>query len=322
MIELVSANDQYSLDQHLLKLSDTLGLDPIYFDASLKDFSFEQLYFEVISVDMFNPTKLIIVKNALFLSSKGKLVDNQESLFSQILEASDEIHLVFTLFDLKFDSKKKAVKVAKEKGKLTVLEDVKEQTIKQCITQANKKYGFNLKQNEIERFVEYCPSLQSAMNAIEKLKLYDGPITLSVIELLVEDSSDIVLFDLSNAIIEKDMNLSFELYQTLKNKNTDLSGLIYILASKFRQMYISSQLKSMGYNQQDVASMMKISPNYAWVLMNKLNHLFHGDSLLRILSELSEFDRKSKKFMVDKNIEFELWLVNYGRKYGKFKGII
>lgn len=322
MIELVSANDQYSLDQHLLKLSDTLGLDPIYFDASLKDFSFEQLYFEVISVDMFNPTKLIIVKNALFLSSKGKLVDNQESLFSQILEASDEIHLVFTLFDLKFDSKKKAVKVAKEKGKLTVLEDVKELTIKQCITQANKKYGFNLKQNEIERFVEYCPSLQSAMNAIEKLKLYDGPITLSVIELLVEDSSDIVLFDLSNAIIEKDMNLSFELYHTLKNKNTDLSGLIYILASKFRQMYISSQLKAMGYNQQDVASMMKISPNYAWVLMNKLNHLFLGDSLLRILSELSEFDRKSKTFMVDKNIEFELWLVNFGRKYGKFKGII
>lgn len=317
MITCLSANDSYKINQKINEISKKLDVDPIFFDAQLKEFSLSEVEFEVISVDLFNPTKCIVVQNASFLSSKSKLSESDENLFYEILNQSSDIHLIFTLLNLKFDSKKKTVKKLKELGEIIQFEDVSQIDIKQAFTQANKKYDLGLKQEHINRLSEYTPTLPLAISAIEKLKLLEEPATLEIIDLLVNDDSDIGVFDLSNAIIERRMKDVFVLYETLKSRNTDISSFIYLLASRFRQLHQALSLTQSGYSIDELSQIMGINSKYGWVLVNKIAKGHTMKSTLKVLAELSKFDRQSKTYMVDKNTEFELFLVRYGRNYGK-----
>ncbi len=322
MIEIVSSNDRYALEQYIQNKAKELDVEPIMFEANQKSFSLLDVHFEVISLDIFKPNKLIVVKEALFLSSKEKLSKEDEVTFNKILEQSNDVCVLFTLMNLKFDKKKKAVKKSKETGKLVVLEEVTPASIRQLLLAANKKYDLQLSNQALNKIEQYCPNLDAAHKAIDKLKLVQGQVSDDLVDLLIEDQSDIVIFELSNAIIEKDMKETFRLIEMMKLKNIDMSGVIHIFAGKIRQIYQSMVLAKYGYQQNDIASMMKISPNYAWVLMNKLNRHFRSSECLEILKSCAQFDRQSKTYMVDKKLEFELWLINYWRKYGKSKRVI
>lgn len=322
MIQLVSTNDTYALEQHIQTLANQLDVHPVVIQANHKSFSLLDVHFEVISLDIFKPNKLIVVKDALFLSSKEKLSKEDEVTFNKIVEQASDVTVLFTLMNLKFDNKKKAVKKAKEVGKLVVLEEVTPANIRQLILAANKKYQLNLSSKAINKIEQFCPNLEATHKAIDKLKLVEGQVSDQLVDLLIEDQSDVVIFELSNAIIEKDLTEVFRLIEMMKLKNVDMSGVIHIFAGKIRQIYQSMVLSKYGYQQTEIATTMKISPNYAWVLLNKLNRHFRTHECLEILQSCAQFDRQSKTYMVDKQLEFELWLINYWRKYGESKRVI
>lgn len=322
MIILLSSNDRYSISNYINETAQKLDVKPIFFSGTDKLFSLDDVYFEAITLDIFEATKFIVIQDALFLSSKEKLSTEDEERLKEIIKISDEITIVFTLFNYKFDNKKKSVKLLKEAGQMITLEEVKSLTIKQVLAQQNKKHQLGLSQEALVKLEQMCPNLEAAHQAIEKLKLIDGHISIDLMELLVDDRSDHQIFELSNAIIEKNMSETYRLMASMKQKSFDTSGITYVLASKIRQIYQSLTLSKYGYQQAEIAKMLGISPNYAWVLINKLNRLLRTSDCLEILSSLSQLDRKSKTYMIDKELEFDLWLIDYWRKYGKSKRII
>jgi|LSQX01.2.fsa_nt_gb DNA polymerase-3 subunit delta len=318
MIKLISGTDQYVVSELIEKDKETLGVNPVFFDATERNFDLGDVLFELISLDLFNPKKLVVIKNALFLSSKSKLSETDEQVMNEIIKNdSDDVMLILTLNGLKFDSKKKIVKSLKAKGELIFLEDSQPQSIKQALNIELKKNNININQRVFEHLTNLVPSYQAVHQAIEKLALYDGEITMDVIDHLIVDESELVLFDLSNALIEKRISDSLRIYAKLKRRNIDTGGLIYILASKVRQMYQAMVLKQFGYTQSDVARALSISPNYAWVLMNRLNNYLTPKDCLKLLHELALYDQKTKFYVLDRHLEFELWMINYGREYGK-----
>lgn len=318
MIKLISANDQFLIDEIINKHRQELDVDPLVFDATERQFDLNEVLFEVISLDIFSPKKLIVVRNPLFLSAKQKATPQQEELIKQIIDSdTQDCLLILTLLDLKFDSKKKIVKSLRDHGEMVVIEETKPQTLKQALAYNLKKNGINLKTPVFDHLSHMISNHQSISNAIEKLNLYEGEITIDVIDHLVIDESELVLFDLSNALIEKRFSDAFNIYQQLKKRNIPVDGLIYILASKVRQIYQALVLSENGYNQNEISRLLSISPNYAWVLVNRLNRLLSKKECLQTLKDLALYDQKSKFFVLDKHLEFEIWMVQYGGKYGK-----
>lgn len=317
MIQLISSFDNYKTEQHLKKVAEQLDVKPIIFDALEKSFSLELVYFEMISVDMFSPTKLIVIKNFFALSSKEKLNELDETMIDKMVDASNDVHLIFILDNLKFDSKKRAVKKLKEKGETISFEAVDLLTIRQMINQANKKYSFGLNNVECERFIQLCTTTQAAMNAIEKFKLVEGKITAELLELLIEENSDSRYFELSNAIFDKKFDEAFNLIEELKRHNVDLIPVIYYLTPKIRQLFQAKVLSQRGFSTDEIAKHLKIKSSYAWVLTNTLKNRYTKQQCLQILRDCSQFDRQSKIYMIDRNLQFELWLYQYRRNYGK-----
>lgn len=317
MIECISSADQFLIDNAIEKIREKEGLNPVIFDATSKDFSLSDLQFEIITLDMFNDRKMIIIQNALFLSSKGKLENDQEALFYEILNQIENNILVFTLLNLRFDSKKKTVKKLGELGKINHLDTMSGIDLSNTIKALVHKKNIKISPQLIKQLIEYCPDYQSAYAAIEKLELYGDEITLDVLDHLIIDQSEVVIFDLSNALIEKRIFDALNLVGDLKTKQIDLTSFIFVLASKIRQIYQSMVYSKMGYSQQDIAKYLSISPNYAWVLTNKLNRLLTTKQCLEILRSLSKLDRKLKTFTIDRQLELELWILDFGRRYGK-----
>lgn len=318
MIKLISSYEPFLTDQLIQNTSQKLEVSPIYFDASERTFNLEDIYFESISLDIFNPKKLIIIKNALFLTTKSKLSEKDEVTMNQILhQDNDDVTLFFIVSDLKFDSKKKIIKKLKEVGEFIGFEASDTKNIKQELNKQLKNNKINLKMNVIEHLSSYVHSYQQINQAIEKLSLYDDEITIDVIDDLIVDESELVIFDLSNALIEKRMHDALKIYDELKRRRIDVGGIINILSKKVRQIYQALVFKGLGYQPNEVATELSISPQYAWVLMNRLNNLLSIKECTECLYELALYDQKMKYYMLDKQLEFELWMVNYGRKYGK-----
>ena len=318
MIKLISGTDEFSIHQIIDKAASELKVKPIIFDGNERAFDLNNVFFELVSLDIFSEKKIVVLNNPLFLSSKSKISEIYEKIMLDIIKNDvDDLIFFLVLNGLKFDSKKKIVKQLLKHGELITIDQVNERSIKQAIVQANKKYDLKMNEMTLNHLAQLITSFQGVSDAIEKLRLYDQDITLDVIDRLIVDENEIVLFDLSNALIEKRMNDAFVIYHKLLKFRQDPSGIVYILSSKIRQIYQANTLKKLRYSQEEIAKMMSISSNYAWVLLNRLNNLLSTQTCLDLLKELAHFDQQSKFYMLDKNLQFECWMLDYGRRYGK-----
>lgn len=318
MILSLYSEDAFLIEKEVKRLKKDNKVTPIIFDFSDAKTDFFDFIYETQSIDLFGEKKFIWIKNPIFLTSKGKLTSSQEESFKQMLTSNDDsIDLLFTLVGNKFDTKKKTVKWLKEYGGIKVFESLKAEDVKQLILKANKQYNWNLSKEILTLLIQFNPTIETATQAIEKINLYQEPLTLDIFEKLIIDNSSRQIFDLSNALIEKEFKKSWLIYQEIKDKNVEVSNLLYILASKVRQLYQVKVLKSQGYNQAQIAEKLGLKDSFVWVLMNKVGQRLSAKECLSILQDIFYYDQQMKTFSIDKQLDLEIWLLNFGRKYGK-----
>ena len=144
---------------------------------------------------------------------------------------------------------------------------------------------------------------------IEKLKMYkleEKKITEEDVKKLIKKGFEGNIFDLQNAIYNKNKKELFEIYYELIKNNEDEIKILSVVASYFRLM-LKIKLFLPTKKDESIISLLKIHP-YRFKMLKEQSFKFEKEELLNYLKDLSETDIAIKSGQMDKKIALELFL--------------
>lgn len=251
--------------------------------------------------------KVVICDNAYFLTAskpKGAITHNEEELERYLRNPSSE-NILILICD-KLDARKKIVKLIDKKcilgGEVSIEDLIKD-----------RLDGYKLDTKTIRYLIDYCDNdNERILNELEKLKCYkleEKEITINDIDEAVIKLTGDNIFSLIDSIVQKNRNKAYVITQELIDKGEDISKIIIMVADQFRLMYQVKSLLKQGYNQDMIASELKIHP-YRVKLAAQKGYNYSSKVLLTNLDYFFNLDYMIKSGSNNPKLVFELFLAN------------
>ncbi|MBM3412977.1 MAG: DNA polymerase III subunit delta [Bacteroidetes bacterium] len=186
---------------------------------------------------MFAERQVVILKEAQQLKDIEKL----ESYFEQPLSSTI---LIVAYKEKNLDNRKKMARVIKEKGKYVSFKKLNEKDIASWMEHRLSKSQLNITPRALMLMVDHLGSdLSRIEQEIDKLQLNCSPGVLideEVIERFVGVSKDFNVFELQQAVAQKDFSKAFRIIQYFKQnpKAAPLQLILPLLYSFFSKVYM------------------------------------------------------------------------------------
>ncbi len=245
--------------------------------------------------------KVIIYNSCSFLSK-----DNDKSLkeLNKYLENPSDNYLIMItdVLNEKKEINKDNIEIID--GKISS-EDLIKKNLEQC----------SMDSKTIKYLADYCLyNNEKILNELNKIKCYklseeDKNITKEDIDNIAIRDYDEDIYDLVNAIAEKNKNKAFELYGRISQKEKDSINIIASVASKIRTLYSVKVLSENRVKPSEIATILGVKPYAVQSALEKCNN-FSTKKLLSFLNMLADIDYKSKSGIGKGNTLFEIFLIN------------
>ncbi|MDP5273053.1 DNA polymerase III subunit delta [Chengkuizengella axinellae] len=294
-------------------------IDPVHKDFALSHFdlnetSIDQVVEDVETLPFMVPNKLVIAKNANFLTGsrdKTKVEHQIEKLENYIHSPVDYSVLVLYVQAEKLDERKKIVKLLKKQNHLVSFPPLKPNELSKWIQNRVKKHGCMISEQTAETFILYAgTNLQTLAAEIEKCCLFAGAdqeITREMINQLVVRSVEQNIFILVDEIVRKKLEQALTIFYTLLKQKEEPIKIISLIARQFRIILQVKELSSKGYSQYQIASQLSIHP-YAVKIADGQGKLYQERDLVDILNKLAELDYQIKSGQIEKVLGIEKFL--------------
>ena len=191
---------------------------------NLKENTISDVIEEANTVSLFRSNKVILV----YSSSIDKLDD--EELIMYLNNYNKDVYLIFIVE--KSDARKKIVKLINEKGISIDSDNVDKSYNKNYVVSYLKDNGYKMNSNVIECFLSrVSDNINDIRNELDKLFIYkldDKNISLDDVKLITYDNTDNIIYEFTNALLEKDENKAISMYHSFIDSNMAID---YILAS-------------------------------------------------------------------------------------------
>jgi DNA polymerase-3 subunit delta len=152
------------------------------------------------------------------------------------------------------------------------------------------------------------PDLRLLDQEIMKLVTYTNaqrPITESDVERLVPYSQDAVIFDLVDALGQRDGRTAAEMLHRLLEEGEHPLGLLGMIVRQFRLLVQVKELKARGFSSREIARELKIHPFPASKLYHQATH-FTPAQLEKVYRHLSETDVEIKTGKIESELALDL----------------
>ncbi len=270
----------------------------------------DELFNDLTTISLFNDKKVIICDNAFFLTTSRVKTDFDAHVFIKELPKVTKEHIIIFIVNDKLDERKKIVKTLREKAIVKEFKKLKGNDLykfaKNLFT-LNKYKIDNLALNLlINRTNDNLELIYQESYKLMTYKIDDLIITNQDIKDLVSKPMIDSIFELIEAVMEKDIKKTFDFYQNLLLINEEPIKIIVTLANQFRLIYQTKKLKKQGLNDQAIAFQLGIHP-YRIKLAAKTN--FKEPILLTYLEKLADLDIDIKSGKINKYLGLELFLL-------------
>ncbi|MEG0254924.1 DNA polymerase III subunit delta [Vagococcus sp.] len=270
---------------------------------------------EAETVPFFGDHKVIFVENPYFLTGEKKRTELNhdltllESYLSNPLSTSI---LVFMASYDKLDERKKVVKLLKKESKVVDVSKMTEKTLIPYLRQYIENEGYDIEKSAFEELVYLTDmDLSRIMNELDKLFLYSlesKVIKKSDVSSLIPKSLEHNIFDLNQYVLKNKADQSLNLYHELLISGEETIKIISILLGQIRLLLQVKILLDMNYQQSNMTDTLKIHP-YRIKLAVGQSKTLSFDILGQMFNELIEMDFKIKTGQMDKELVFELFLL-------------
>ncbi|MEI7027413.1 DNA polymerase III subunit delta [Paenibacillus sp. y28] len=319
--------EKYLLDEFIAELTAKL-IEPGHQDFALAkldltEASLESAIDEAQEPPFIVPRKLIVAKNALFLTGakdQGKLEHPVDKLQQYMVHPSDFAVLVLTVEAEKLDERKKIVKLLKEKDVLIPFLPMTEEELRQWVARQAEKEQVQLGPGAGEELLLYTGgSLQSVAGEIRKLATFAGPggtVGAEDVRRLVVPGTEQNVFLLIENIVQLKLERAFAIFYDLLKQKEEPIKILLLIARQFRIILQVKEYGRQGFAPQQIAGYLSLHP-YAVKLAAEQGKRYDGARLSSILSQLAELDYKMKTGTMDKVLGLELFLLRLAPEAGR-----
>lgn len=301
-IYLIYGEEDYFINKEIDKIKNEYkDYEVVSYDMTLNNIS--DALEDALMGSLFSSNKLIICTNSFFLTgTKCEIEHKIDDLLKYLTIDSDNI-LVLTVNSDTLDNRKKIVKEL-NKFKVIKCDKLKPNELNKFIKDYCKNNNYKINEDAVNLMIERLnDNLYIISSELEKMFLYkdDNVITKSDVKEVVSRVINTNIFDLINAIVEKNIDDALFVYDDLLLINEEEIKLIVTLANQFRLIYqVKSMFKS-GYSELDISKSLGVHP-YRIKLANGVN--ISMDKVLKILRQLALLDENIKTGKVNKKEAF------------------
>ncbi len=249
---------------------------------------------EASMISLFSSKKIIIGREF----DTKKMNDNDLDYLKRYIDnINKEVYIV--LIAKKIDARSKEYKIFKDSFK--VIETDKNNDSDKDILKYIDSYILD-KGYRIDRYnLEYLLSklgnnIVNIKIELDKIFLYlddDKEINREVIDLLISDNIDNIIYEFTNAVLDKDYDTVMKMYSEFKIENIGYDYLLVSLDNVFRQALIIKMLYNQGSSNSDIAKVIGKKEFYVKKMLERLYN-YKEDELARMIDRLAIIDRDYK----------------------------
>ena len=265
-------------------------------DAS--EVSADDIVQAVQSVDLFNPSKLIIIRN---LSMNSELQERLEELLDRALD-DNKIFIV----DTALDKRKAYFKLLKKRTELHDFKDRSPHELGLWVRSEVKSAEGDISMSDASYLVERVGANQQLLHQeIEKLLLYNSSITKQSIESLTDRSLQSTVFDLLDAAFSGNKKKALRLYREQRAARVEPMYVVAMITWQLQNIALAVY----AIPQSDATLIQAGMAPYSAKKSIQLARHIEKDDLKRMIIELSELDLKLKSSAVDADAALEFYFL-------------
>ena len=306
-INLISGESYLLVNE---KINDIVGLSKNVTTFDLAQSTLEDVLIEAGYVSMFEEEKFIVIKNANFFGT-DKIKDSDTDILLNYFEhPSDNTNLIF-ICSTKLDLRKKITKIVKDKFNLINIPNLKYYEIENRAMEAFKKNGFKVEADTVKYLVQNSlNNFDLTMNEVDKIMLFYNESDYVKYEDVVNIAAKSINtnnFLFVDAVVDGDLEKSFELLNDLKIMKVEPTIILSLLARDFRIMLQIKTLQKEEKREYEILSKLGLQD---WQLNKYLTKIFPFKikELESILIKIADIDLSIKTGKVDKYTALELFI--------------
>lgn len=277
-------------------------IDWFYYDLSENDVDVDDLIHQCITISMFELPRVIVI----FFAANHK---RAAEIGLALQHCDDSIHCFVGIEGKKFSQQDPIIVAIKTENHVIEVQGLTYKTKREYIQTMLDKHSLKLASVQIEYLADVLSFDRHQIESeIQKCALYPSHITMDVLKTLVRPQMSDSVFELSKAIMRKDLNQSFALYHDLMLLKVDPLAIIPILGWQLRLMLQIFELKAHGIPVSTMNTVLNENP-YAFEKALEYTRFTSHVSVEELLMMLTTLDANIKQGKQDKKIGFERFLL-------------
>lgn len=289
-IYLIKSDSFYLLNNKISELTE--GIEDIT-KFNLDDIELSDVVSDGSYGSLFNDKKALIISNVKYFGGKFSYEEESEMLLDYLSKIDDSTTVILICNELAKDKSitKKAIALG---GQIIDLTSLKEEDIDAFINSVLDKNQIRMNKDTISGLLTRVGNnIDLFFSEVFKISIINKNITNE--DLMTYSSYDEkdVTFDFSDAVVKKDFNKAFELLDILLAKDTDLNGLVGLLAGNYTTMYLIKDAVNSGLSDEAIEQVTGFKSGRIYI-NKKLGRIYTLEELQDIIVNLSIVDKKIK----------------------------
>lgn len=258
-------------------------------DMSIYDCIEDASYF-----GLFNDNRIIVIKNVKYFGGKSAYEEETNAL-SEFLKNLDENITIIFICDSISKTKDITKKVIELGAVIHNYEELDRETINKAINDYAENNNLIIDKTAIDELLKNSlNNLDIAINDLEKISIIDKHITCDLVNSYGIKLEEIDTFEFTNAVINKDFNQAFLLFDKLLENDSDIFQILGALSSSYTNMYMVRDALSHGLTDDEIAKKFGYSSTGRVYILKKNAKIYTTEELANIIISLSELDIKLK----------------------------
>lgn len=308
-VYLLFGEEAYLRKQYKDKLKSALSADGDtmnchYYEG--KDISVGEI------IDLAETMPFLAERRVIVLENTGLFKSGGEALAEYLSAPAPTVFFVFA--EAEIDKRSKLYKAVQNKGVSVEFSIQDEHTLKRWILGMIKRENKNISENALNLFLNKTGTdMENIHKELEKLFCYcleKDVITEADIEEICTQKVTNQIFDMVNAIADKQQKKALSLYYDLLSLREAPMRILFLIGRQFNILLMVKEMKKRGYDNKTIASKAGIPPFTVGKYAAQASK-FKSKDLKQALNECVEADEAVKTGRMNDKMSVELLIVKY-----------
>lgn len=309
-IYIFKGKNSYLIKQASEKYINSLNVDPFnILKYDLEENNGDSVLEELQTVSFFSELKIVVLNS---IENFDSLTEGEQKTWIKYFKnPNPDVCLV-----INFDESKSVSSVLKDLlmsyGFIEEIKDLSKEEYPSFIVKLLEESSYFMSLKAIDMLLERTNFefnlIEQELNKLKIYKIEEKDINEQDVLALVPRNLEDNIFELTNAMIEKQQARTIEIYEDLVAQNEDPLRILNFIASKMRELFHARLLIQKGYGRDEIANHFGYSSGRTYYLMKNASN----QSLSQLeahLKRLSKLDYEIKSGQKDKKLGLELYLL-------------